>query len=156
MSDSRCHLKFREFQSFSQYMSSLFAELLGSETITQARSNSDEDVINSSPPTGELIRSQMEAEALHSATAAGNFRWCCRVTQVETDWVTQELLCTPDKVTAVTTGATIHPLYINQLSETHRETNRHTQGHFSIFRHQGDPVVWQDRPSFLVTTRLQH
>lgn len=55
----------------------------------QARSDSDVDVISLSPPTGELIRSQMEAEALHSSTAAANLRWCCRVTQVETDRVTQ-------------------------------------------------------------------
>lgn len=100
MNDLRCHLKFRKFQSFSQYMRSLLAELLCGETVKQSRSNSDKDVINSSPPTGELIRSQMEAEALHSSMAAGNIRWCCRVTQVETDRVTQELLCTPDKVTA--------------------------------------------------------
>lgn len=65
-----------------------FAKSLRGDAIKQ-RPGSDKNAINSSPPIGALIRSQMEAEALNSTTAAANLRWWCRVMQVETDRVTQ-------------------------------------------------------------------
>ena len=103
-----------------------------------------------------MIRSQMEAEAPHSSPAAGNIRCCCRVTQVETDMVTQAaksssvpqtmwLLLDPSNCLS-----TVH----KPGSSEHTGKQMSTQGHFSIFRHQGDRAVWQDRHSFSVTTQL--
>lgn len=104
-------------------------------------------------PPVESIRSQMEAEALHSSAAAWNLRWCCRVTQVETDRVTQAA-----KSSSVPQTKWLPLDRGNHLSAVHKPAlwSAHTQGHFSILRHQGDPVVWQDGRSFAVTTRLQH